>query len=207
MPLKKATLFIDCSNFYHALKQNKLFDLFSYKFFYEELSKEFNISKVFFYDSIKNSKIEKEQYSGQQAFHERLKKEIPNLVIRLRPLKYFLINEKVESAKRKAEFCKHCKTKIEDFLADAGLLKISKEKGVDIMLVTDMIKHAYQDSYDVALLATGDADFTPAVELVQVLRKDVINLHFYAGSSSELRNTCNSHKLIQVDAHGNCYFV
>lgn len=206
MPLKKAMLFIDCSNFYHCLKQNKLFDFFSYKSFYDELSKGFEVSQVLFYDATKSFLIEPEQFSKQQAFHERLKKEIPNLIIRARKLKYLFVNERVENAKKKAKFCKNCKKALEDFIADAGLLKISKEKGVDILLVADMIKYAYQDRYEVALLATGDADFTPAVELVQALKKEVVNLHFFAGSSSELRNACNSHKLIQVDAQGKCYF-
>lgn len=74
------------------------------------------------------------------------------------------------------------------------------------MLVTDLIKGAFQDRYEVALLATGDADFVPAVELAQTLKKQVVNIHFYAGSALELRNVCNSHLLIQVDAKGNCYF-
>lgn len=74
------------------------------------------------------------------------------------------------------------------------------------MLVTDMLKGAFQDQYETALLATGDADFVPAVELVQNLKKEVINIHFYAGSSSELRMKCSSHKLIMVDAKGKCSF-
>lgn len=81
MNQKKATLFIDSSNFYHCLKENNLFGLFSYKEFYEELSKEFSITKVFFYDAIKNIEIEPEQYSKQQAFHERLKKDIPGILL------------------------------------------------------------------------------------------------------------------------------
>lgn len=203
MALRKAILFIDSSNFYHSLKQNKLFDFFSYKSFYDALSKEFNISAVYFYDAVKNRNLEPLQYSKQQSFHAKLSKEIPNIVIKTRPLKYIFVNERVESAKKKVAFCNGCRPKLDDFLSDAGLLKISKEKGVDVSLVVDMVKFAYQNRYDVALLATGDADFTPAVELVQELKKEVINIHFYAGSSSELRNACNSHKLIQVDAKGN----
>ncbi|MBS3063433.1 MAG: NYN domain-containing protein [Candidatus Diapherotrites archaeon] len=72
--------------------------------------------------------------------------------------------------------------------------------------MSDMLRSAYLDMYDVALLASGDADFVPAAELVQTLKKEVVNVHFYAGSSSELRTTCNAHKLVQVDATGNCYF-
>ena len=204
MILKKTILFIDGSNFYHGLKENKYFDLFSYSAFYEALSKEFEIIRVYFYDAVKNRAIEPLQYSRQQAFHERLKKEIPNIVIRSRKLKYLLVEERVEKAKKESKFCNACAGKINDFLSAAGLLKISKEKGIDILLVADLIKNAYLDKYETALLATGDADFAPAVELVQTLKKEVVNLHFYSGSSSELRNICDSHKLIQIDEKGKC---
>lgn len=203
---KKAILFIDGSNFYHSLKQNKLFNAFSYKSFFEELSKEFDITKAFFYDAMKSQSIEPEQYSRQQAFHERLKKEISLIVIKTRKLKYLPGNERIENAKKNTNFCKNCKQKIDNFLSNAGLLKISKEKGVDILLVTDIISAVFNNHLEIALLATGDADFVPAVELVKKLKKQVMNLHFYKGSSSELRNACNSHKLILVDAKGNCYF-
>jgi uncharacterized LabA/DUF88 family protein len=207
MPHKKANLFIDGSNFYHGLKQNNLFANFSYKSFYEELTKQFEITRVYFYDATKNDQIEPEQYPKQQQFHERLRKEIPQIVIQTRKLKYLAVNERVEKAKKKANFCKDCKPKLDQFLREAGLQKISKEKGVDIMLVTDLVRGAFQDRYETALIATGDADFVPAVELVQSLKKEVINLHFYAGSSSELRNKCNQHKLIKADTKGTCYFV
>ncbi len=206
MTLKKAHLFIDGSNFYHGLKQNNLFNKFAYRPFFDSLSKQFEITCVYFYDAIKNIEIEKEQYSKQQQFHEKLRKEIPHILIQTRKLKYLFANEKLERAQQNAAFCKDCAPKLKNFLKDAGLQKISKEKGIDIMLVTDMLKGAFQDRYQITLLATGDADYIPAVELVQTLKKEVINLHFYAGSSGELRNACNNHKLIQLDAEGNCFF-
>jgi uncharacterized LabA/DUF88 family protein len=39
------------------------------------------------------------------------------------------------------------------------------------MLVVDMIKNAFQKKYEVALLFSGDADFVPAVKLIQNLKK------------------------------------
>ena len=36
------------------------------------------------------------------------------------------------------------------------------EKGVDVMLATDLVAHAYQDHYDTAIVVSGDADFYPA---------------------------------------------
>ena len=35
------------------------------------------------------------------------------------------------------------------------------EKGVDVMLATDLVVRAYQDQYDTAILVSGDGDFYP----------------------------------------------
>lgn len=40
------------------------------------------------------------------------------------------------------------------------------EKGVDTAIATDMIRLAWENAYDVAILATSDADLVPAVEFL-----------------------------------------
>lgn len=200
MPLPKACLFIDGSNFYHALKQSGFYDQSRYGDFYTELTKRFDIQKTFYYDAIKNRMLEPQAYARQQGFHARLEKEIPNVTIRSRKLRYVANHQNVENARQDADFCAACAPKLDVFLHEAGLVKLTKEKGIDILLVSDMVKGAFQERYQTALLATGDADFVPAVELVQSLKKEVINLHFYAGSASELRSACNQHLLIEADA-------
>jgi hypothetical protein len=52
------------------------------------------------------------------------------------------------------------------------------EKGVDTRIVTDMISFAWQDAYDVAVLASSDADLIPAVQFVQQKGKRVIQAGF-----------------------------
>lgn len=206
MVLPRAHLFIDGSNCYHALKENKLYDKFTYESFFNELSKKYNITGSYYYDAIKNIQLEPSQYAKQQEFHARLQKSIPKLVIQTRKLKYLLKHDRMDAARHNANFCKNCDKRLDKFLSEAGLLKSSKEKGVDILLVTDMVKGAFQNRFDVALLVSGDADYVPAVELVQSLKKEVINVHFYSGSAFELRKTCNSHLLIHADEKGNCFF-
>jgi uncharacterized LabA/DUF88 family protein len=49
------------------------------------------------------------------------------------------------------------------------------------------------------IIISGDADFCPAVKLARLLGLRVLNLHAYSGSSSELRDTCNGHALIDFD--------
>ncbi|MDD3160099.1 MAG: NYN domain-containing protein [Candidatus ainarchaeum sp.] len=203
--MKQAILFVDSSNVYHALKEEKMLDSFSYKWLFEELSKKFQINKVYFYDAVKNEKIEPIGFRKQQKFHANLEKEIPNIIISHRKLKYDNVEKRIKDAKDRSDFCESCKNKIQDFLKIAGLTKISHEKGVDVMLVTDMIKNAFQDKFQTALLFSGDADFIPAIELVKNLKKDVINIHLYSGSARELRLACDNHILVGKDSNNNLF--
>lgn len=65
------------------------------------------------------------------------------------------------------------------------------EKGVDIAIASDMLRLAYNNSYDTAILITGDGDFVPALEGVQDLGKHTENAYFQKGSSLYLREVCD----------------
>ncbi len=47
------------------------------------------------------------------------------------------------------------------------------EKGVDVMIAIDLLKCAYEDLYDTAILVSGDGDFYPAIQAVKDLGKHV----------------------------------
>ncbi len=59
------------------------------------------------------------------------------------------------------------------------------EKGVDVMIAADLISHAYEDHYDVAILVSGDADFYPALQAVKDVGKQVEVAAFDSNLSSE----------------------
>ncbi len=59
------------------------------------------------------------------------------------------------------------------------------EKGVDVMIASDLISHAYEDHYDTAILVSGDADFYPALQVVKDTGKQVEVAAFDANLSSE----------------------
>lgn len=63
--------------------------------------------------------------------------------------------------------------------------KTGRSKGIDIALARDMLGHAYKDTYDVAVVVTGDADYLPLVDEVQQLGKAVI-VSFFGGPSNGL---------------------
>ncbi len=52
------------------------------------------------------------------------------------------------------------------------------EKGVDTLIATDMIRLAWEDAYDIAVLATSDSDLVPAVEFLDVKGLKVVQAGF-----------------------------
>ena len=87
-----------------------------------------------------------------------------------------------DGCKKLVTYCPHCNQEI----------RRTVEKGVDTSLVVDLIQHATDDTYDRAVLVSGDADFVPAVELVQRLGKQVIHGHF-RNQANELMKACWDH--------------
>lgn len=62
------------------------------------------------------------------------------------------------------------------------------EKGVDIALATELIAQGFNDSYDVAVVVTGDADFDRAIRYVQDQGKIVEGAMFEEATSARLRD-------------------
>ncbi len=70
------------------------------------------------------------------------------------------------------------------------------EKGIDIMLATDLMKFAWKDYYDVAILVSGDADFAYALQAVKDLGKHVEVAYFEGGVSRDLLNVADNRHLL-----------
>jgi len=64
--------------------------------------------------------------------------------------------------------CPHCKKPI----------KSTVEKGVDTLIATDMIRLAWEDAYDLGVLATSDSDLVPAVEFLNLKGLRIIQAGF-----------------------------
>ena len=60
-----------------------------------------------------------------------------------------------------------------------------------------MVKFAYNDAYDTAILVSGDGDFYPAIEVVKDKGKRVENGYFRSNHSYLLRQKCD--KSIRMD--------
>jgi uncharacterized LabA/DUF88 family protein len=62
---------------------------------------------------------------------------------------------------------------------------IMVEKGVDVMLATDLVTNAYNDHYDTAIVVSGDADFYPALQAVKDVGKHIEVAAFDMNLSAE----------------------
>ncbi|MFC2018409.1 NYN domain-containing protein [Chloroflexota bacterium] len=73
---------------------------------------------------------------------------------------------------------------------------ISVEKGIDVMLATDLQYYAWCDFYDVAVLVSGDSDFAYALQMVKNLGKQVEVAYFESGISRDLLNVVDNRHLL-----------
>ena len=76
---------------------------------------------------------------------------------------------------------------------------VAVEKGVDIMLATDLLRTAWDNLYDVAILVSGDGDFSYAVKAVKDMGKHVEVAAFQANLSMELAQICDDRELFTPD--------
>jgi len=61
------------------------------------------------------------------------------------------------------------------------------QKGIDVQLAVDMIAHAYNNSYDVAILCSGDVDLLESIRLTKNLGKKVIVCSSWGTSAKAIR--------------------
>ena len=73
--------------------------------------------------------------------------------------------------------------------------EVAVEKGVDIMLATDLLHYGWEDLYDVAIVVSGDGDFAYAVQAVKNMGKHVEIAAFQSNLSWELTQVADERQL------------
>ncbi len=86
-----------------------------------------------------------------------------------------------------------CRTRIDSCPACKQVIRRTVEKGIDSTLLTDLIRSAFDSTFDCAVLVTEDSDFIPAVRFIQERWTKQIVHCFFRGKSDELRNACWKH--------------
>ena len=169
---ERIAIFIDGSNLYHILKRiygaTKLLSEFQFNKFIEILVSGRKLVRTYYYSAPLDQGKNEETYKKQQRFFENLKK-IPDFELIL---------------------CRMQKERI-----DGETHYVVKED--DIHIAVDMVKLAYNDAYDTAILVSTDGDFVPAVRAVKEKGKKVENIGFKNKFSWHLRQKCD--KFRQID--------
>lgn len=167
---ERIAIFIDGSNFYHSVKDvlNVRDNEISFSKLIEVLKKDGLLIGVYYYNAPLDRGYNAEIYWKQQQFFSDLRK-IPGFHVIL---------------------CTMRKMKKPD-----GTFSFAV-KGDDIHLATDMLSFAYENTYDTAVLVSGDGDFVPVIKKVQKLGKKVENAYFSVSRSDFLKKVCDSSVLL-----------
>ena len=76
---------------------------------------------------------------------------------------------------------------------------VAVEKGIDIMLATDLLRFAWENLYDVGILVSGDGDFAYAVKTAKDFGKHMEVAAFSANLSPDLAQIADTHELFTPD--------
>lgn len=85
--------------------------------------------------------------------------------------------------------CPKCNTEAPECHSCGADMRGTQEKGIDTAIVTDMIKLAWANSYDAAVIVSSDRDFVPVAEFLQIRGIKVIHGSF-PPRGSELSQKC-----------------
>ena len=74
-----------------------------------------------------------------------------------------------------------------------------KQKGIDISIFSNVLKLAQEDTYDRAILVTGDGDFVDLIELLEQDNKKIIIWSFKKSLSYKLKMAAGSDNIHYID--------
>jgi uncharacterized LabA/DUF88 family protein len=177
MDKKEAIVFIDGNNFYHNLKSSFINpgDINIQKVS-ELVAKHFNfeIKRTIYYNSVPSIADSEKVYYAHMKFLDGIRK-LENFEVKTRKLQRLSTKEKLQVVQNEISalgLCKSCKPVVISHWKDyVGSINV-KEKGVDTMIVVDMLHLSLIDKEcDACILVSGDSDFAPCLELLRT--KDI----------------------------------
>jgi len=181
----KVAIFIDGNNLYHGMKDTCKITRIDFRKFTNKLAQGYQLIKTYYYNSPCKQETNFDKYKSQQRFFAYLK-SLPRFEVILGRLEKRIITIEPEIFERIKDI--HPQQSFETFV----------EKGVDVNLAIDMLKLAFLDYYDTAILVSGDGDYVSAVNAVQELGKKVINAYFQNEDRAgyHLRKRCDEFILL-----------
>jgi uncharacterized LabA/DUF88 family protein len=179
---EKVAIFIDGNNFYFGLKRvyedKKNLINFDFEKFCNYLANKREITEILYYNAPLDISEDLEKYKSQQKFFDKIRR-IP---------KFKLI------------LCKLFRRRIKGTNQYYYVLKED-----DIHMAVDIVKGAFKNKYDAAILVSGDGDFLPAVKAVQEENKTVENAYFKKTASLSLKQNCNKSLMLKKEILDNFF--
>lgn len=124
-------------------------------------------------------------YNPSSAGDRGLRNWASNVIDRLPGVQVVMKPRKVKGPPK----CPDCHAPVTSCPACGNGMTGTVEKGVDTAIVTDMIRLAWEDAYDIAVLLSSDADFVPAVEFLDAKGRRVVHGAF-PPKGAALSKTC-----------------
>jgi len=176
MEKRKAIIFIDGSNFYHNSKS--IIDKskrIDFNLLSQFICKKFNLELK----QIRYYNAVPDISDNKEIYYQHIefldKLKKDNIIVKTRKLKYI------------------------------KKLKIKIEKGVDVMIASDMIrKTLVEKECEACILISGDADFTPAIQIIKNQGYEVIVCSPRLGFSNELRQGRFRYLILKEEEVNNC---
>jgi len=171
---ERVAIFIDGSNFYHAIRNTYAIPV-NFEHLVRFLSSGRRLLRTYYYITSVPEDKDRDEARKQQKFLNYLR-SVPYFEIRYGRLE------------RRLSECRGCKQKFEYWT----------EKGVDVALAVDMVRMAYspQNSYDTAILVSGDGDFSIAVKTIKDVGKNVECAYVNRKWALQLSGECD--KFIEI---------
>lgn len=181
--------FVDGFNLFHSLDSTNLYGNKTYfhrykwlnlvKLAQSLLTKDKVLKRVRYYTTIAKWKSQ-----ASQIRHKNYIKALENTD--LVDVSYGLFRKKT----------KHCFRFDKSYCLQAncdGILPNIQEKRIDVKIAVDLIKYAYADEFDTAIILSGDSDYIPSIEYVMsVFSNKLIGIAVPPGrKAQELENTVN----------------
>lgn len=171
---ERVMIFIDGNNLYHSLKHVVGNTNLEFEKFGRKLAGNRNLIRTYYYNAPLNKEDDEEKHRQQRSFFDSLD-SVPYLTKRFGRLE---------------------KRTVRQTLPDGTFVSTPTyvEKGVDTYIVIDMLTFAFKNTYDTAILVSGDEDFAVLVDKIKELGKhvEVANL----GGSYLLRQCADKYILI-----------
>ena len=172
---ERVNVYMDGSNLYHSLRQRIGRTDLDFLAFARKLAGERRLQRIYYYSAPLNQGRTPEAYRAQQQFFDHLRR-VDYLELRLGRLVYG---------------------------NDPG--GSPQEKGVDIMLATDMVSHGIRGHYEVAILVSADTDFCHALQLIKDSGRNAEVALFNPSASLALRHVADRTILVDQPFLSDCW--